>query len=105
MNASSSTTARGPRLALASLPGQHTLALLWANRQGRLGLVLIGLHLLLAVAGRWLAPHDISAGDSLASLLPPSAEHWLGTDQLGGWLDGGSERPRGRVGRGGRFRQ
>ncbi|MCK8067766.1 MULTISPECIES: ABC transporter permease [Cobetia] len=83
MNASSSTTARGPRLAMASLPGQHTLALLWANRQGRLGLVLIGLHLLLAVAGRWLAPHDISAGDSLASLLPPSAEHWLGTDQLG----------------------
>ena len=31
-------------LALASLPGQHTLALLWANRQGRIGLVLIGLH-------------------------------------------------------------
>ena len=36
--------------------------------------MLIGLHLLLAVAGRWLAPHDISAGDSLASLLPPSVE-------------------------------
>lgn len=80
MDASISTL---PRPASRRLPGGKTLALVWANPQGRLGLLLIAVHLLLALFGARLAPYDIAAGDSLSSLLPPSADHWLGTDPLG----------------------
>lgn len=72
-----------PPLRWPRLPGGTALRRVWANPQGRLGLVLVGLHLLLALFGEWLAPHDIAAGDSLASLTAPGTEHWLGTDQLG----------------------
>jgi peptide/nickel transport system permease protein len=41
------------------------------------------LLLALAVAGPWLAPHDPLATDMAASLRPPSAAHWFGTDTLG----------------------
>jgi peptide/nickel transport system permease protein len=36
-----------------------------------------------ALFGRSLVPYDPFADDMLNSLLPPSAEHWFGTDQLG----------------------
>ena len=36
-----------------------------------------------ALFGRNLVPYDPFADDLLNSLLPPSGEHWFGTDQLG----------------------
>ena len=36
-----------------------------------------------AVLGRSLVPYDPFADDMLNSLMPPSAAHWFGTDQLG----------------------
>ncbi|MCI0384492.1 ABC transporter permease [Streptomyces sp. CNQ085] len=53
-------------------------------RNGRTatGLAILGLFVLLAVAGQWLAPHDPSAmSDDV--LQPPSWEHPFGTTQTG----------------------
>ena len=52
---------------------------------GRAGLVLFGLVLIMAVVGPLAFPFDPSAvSHSSAGLLqPPSAAHWLGTDELG----------------------
>ena len=36
-----------------------------------------------AVAGEAIAPYDPNEQNLLAGLLPPSREHWLGTDDLG----------------------
>ena len=47
-----------------------------------IGLVLVGVHLFLALFAPLIAPYSISAifTDGPTS---PSAEHWLGTDQIG----------------------
>jgi peptide/nickel transport system permease protein len=50
---------------------------------GLLGLVIVLGVGCLAVFAPWLTYHDPNEVDVYARLLPPSAEHWLGTDQLG----------------------
>jgi peptide/nickel transport system permease protein len=50
---------------------------------GMLGLVIVLSVGCLAVFAPWLTHHDPNEVDVYARLLPPSAEHWLGTDQLG----------------------
>lgn len=47
------------------------------------GFVIIATVLALAVLAPLLAPYDAEAIDVKAILLPPSAEHWMGTDGLG----------------------
>lgn len=47
------------------------------------GAAMLAVLVLLAVLIPWLSPYDPSAQDLSAFLQPPSAEHWLGTDQLG----------------------
>lgn len=47
------------------------------------GALIVGIIAAAAVAAPWVAPHDPTAVDSRAILAPPSAEHWLGTDNLG----------------------
>ncbi|QEL22912.1 ABC transporter permease [Bosea sp. F3-2] len=37
----------------------------------------------LALFGPWVQPYDPIASNVTKALLPPSAEHWAGTDQLG----------------------
>lgn len=49
----------------------------------RLGLVLVGLLVFLALFGQWLTPHDPDLVDLGQRLLAPDASHWLGTDHLG----------------------
>lgn len=49
----------------------------------RWGLLLLGLLALAAVLAPWLAPADPTAIHLEEALRPPSAAHWLGTDQLG----------------------
>ena len=47
-----------------------------------IGLALVLIHLFLALFAPLIAPHSISA-ILAGGLTPPSAEHWLGTDQIG----------------------
>lgn len=47
-----------------------------------IGLVLVATHLFLALFAPLIAPHSISA-ILTDGLTPPSAEFWLGTDQIG----------------------
>src|ERR1700712_729563 len=49
---------------------------------GRIAIVILGVIVVLAVAGPLLAPHDSLAGGA-RTLAAPSAGHWLGTDYLG----------------------
>ncbi|MCW0232275.1 MAG: ABC transporter permease [Ferrovibrio sp.] len=44
---------------------------------------LFGFILFCAIFGPWLAPYDPLATDGAATLRPPSAAHWFGTDALG----------------------
>ncbi|HWS35343.1 MAG TPA: ABC transporter permease [Actinoplanes sp.] len=53
-----------------------------ANKKAATGLIILGIYLLLAIIGPWLAPYDPGArGDQLVA--PPSADHWMGTTHLG----------------------
>ena len=47
------------------------------------GCVVLGIFLLSAILSPWLAPHDPAQLNLTARLLPPSAAHWFGTDELG----------------------
>jgi peptide/nickel transport system permease protein len=49
----------------------------------RLGLGLVLLQALAALLAPWLAPFDPDAQDILARMGPPTAAHWLGTDNFG----------------------
>ncbi|MCR9112479.1 MAG: ABC transporter permease [Rhodobacteraceae bacterium] len=50
---------------------------------GAIGLTLVLLHLAVALLSPWLAPYDYKIMLSDEILVPPSADHWLGTDALG----------------------
>jgi nickel transport system permease protein len=54
-----------------------------ANWGLRLGCLMVGVLVLLAVLGPWLAPYDPALVDLSERLLPSSSRHWLGTDHLG----------------------
>jgi peptide/nickel transport system permease protein len=50
---------------------------------GRLALGVVTLFVVVALAAPWLAPHDPDTMDLLGTFLPPSPDHWLGTDDTG----------------------
>jgi peptide/nickel transport system permease protein len=54
-----------------------------APRMTSAGAALLAVLAIIAVAAPWLAPYDPVAVRLPDALLPPSASHWLGTDQLG----------------------
>jgi len=58
-------------------------ARLRANRLAMAGLVLVALLAAAALAAPLVAPHDPTAIDARMILVAPSAEHLLGTDDLG----------------------
>ncbi|MFI6811041.1 ABC transporter permease [Nonomuraea sp. NPDC050328] len=49
----------------------------------RVGAVVLALIVLAAIFAPLLSPYPEDALDPLNSLLPPSGEHWFGTDQVG----------------------
>lgn len=53
------------------------------QRSAMAGLVIIAFYVIAAVFAPWLATHDPTAQDLMASLQGPSAAHWLGTDSYG----------------------
>ncbi|ACH39650.1 peptide ABC transporter, membrane protein [Citrifermentans bemidjiense Bem] len=54
-----------------------------ANRFALAGLWVIALLFLLSFAASFITPYDPDAIDAWHVLLPPSAAHWFGTDELG----------------------
>jgi peptide/nickel transport system permease protein len=53
-----------------------------SNKKAMTGLILLGVYLLFAIIGPWIAPYDPNArGTELVA--PPSGAHWLGTTHLG----------------------
>lgn len=54
-----------------------------ARPSGAIGLFLVALHLLVALASPWLVPYDFKAISAVLILSPPDSAHWFGTDQLG----------------------
>ncbi|WP_127585423.1 oligopeptide ABC transporter permease [Paenibacillus koleovorans] len=53
------------------------------NRMAVVGLALMIVLILLALFAPMIATHDPAEQDLMQRLKPPSAEHWLGTDDLG----------------------
>jgi peptide/nickel transport system permease protein len=53
-----------------------------ANGKAATGLIMLGIYLLFAVIGPWVAPFNPDAR-SADLLQPPSGKHWLGTTHLG----------------------
>ncbi len=89
MSRSAATTTPG----VAHSPAAGTVVLrsarqeLWRrfrrNRLATAGLLLVLLEGVVAVAGPWLAPYDPLAQDGIVRLQGPSAQHLMGTDDLG----------------------
>ncbi|GLQ11626.1 peptide ABC transporter permease [Devosia yakushimensis] len=75
-------TAAVPAEEQASLWGD-AWARLRANKIAMAGLVIIGLFLVMAIAGPYLTPYDFLSQDLQVRNSPPSWAHWLGTDELG----------------------
>ena len=56
---------------------------LWHHRSAQLGGAILLVILVCAAFAPWIAPHDPMAIDTLRRVEPPSAQHWLGTDEVG----------------------
>lgn len=61
----------------------NRLGALARSPSGAIGLALLGVQLVMIVFAPVLSPYSPVDADPLSSLLPPSAEHWLGTDVSG----------------------
>lgn len=69
-----------------TVPGRERTSLLRAAARNwalALSIAVVGIVLLWAVVPGLFTGHDPLAVDPRAKLLPPSGEHWFGTDQLG----------------------
>ena len=64
---------------------RRTVGLVWSDRLGRVGLLILAATFVVAIFGPILFPFDPTAvGKSAADILQaPTMQHWLGTDELG----------------------
>ena len=82
MSELASTTA--PSLAPKRLAGLRTLLRdVMLRPSGAIGLSLVVLHVFIALTSPLYVPYDFKTMNSMLMLMPPSADHWLGTDHLG----------------------
>jgi peptide/nickel transport system permease protein len=62
----------------------HTLSRIWHDRNGAIGLVIVGLLVVIAFFGMTgILPHDPIAQHPESRLQAPSGTYWFGTDQFG----------------------
>ena len=80
-NAASPRASRRARARMAGIT--KTLAKIVRDPIGALGLILVAIILITAVFADFLMPYDPNKIDVLNKLAGPSADHWLGTDNLG----------------------
>ncbi len=71
-------TSRGDRVVIAEVWKR-----LWRDTRARIGLIVVALLLLVAILAPVLARHDPVRVDLLRQFMPPSTEHWMGTDVQG----------------------
>lgn len=64
-------------------PATELLVLLARNTRARFGAAVILVFVLVASFAPWLSPYDPAEMHLDVPLLPPSAFHWFGTDELG----------------------
>lgn len=64
-------------------PARNALRLLVRHRLAMFGAVLVAIEVGLALLAPWIAPHEPNRMDYRAVLSGPTAEHPLGTDELG----------------------
>ena len=74
-----------PQQPAPAAPRRRHAVVTFARQQplGMAGLVVIVAMVLAAVFADWVAPHDPLTVDYEGLLAPPSAQHWLGTDNFG----------------------
>lgn len=58
-------------------------AWLWSDKRALISVTYLTILVLAAVLSPFLAPYEPNKQDLVNMLAPPSAEHWLGTDDLG----------------------
>jgi len=81
--AKSITPAAAPELAPVQSEFRRVLRVFFGRKLAVLGFVLIVLLIITAISAPWLAPYPPNKIEMTKSLAKPSAEHWLGTDNLG----------------------
>lgn len=79
----SSIPAGGPKGAASRGLFRRTLRFLFSNQLVLLGTILTLFMVLVAIVGPALAPFEPTRINNLNRLQPPTAEHWLGTDEFG----------------------
>lgn len=79
MNAAVQIMPKGSRVRNRS----RFLSKFMANKGAMIGAICLLLFVAIALLAPWLAPHDPLKANFLSVRKPPSAEFWLGTDELG----------------------
>jgi peptide/nickel transport system permease protein len=81
---SAQVLANAPRRRASNQLRSNLKRFLVGNRLNLAGVIIVALFFFLSLFGEMIAPHDPYAVDITGSkLLPPSTEHWMGTDELG----------------------
>jgi ABC-type dipeptide/oligopeptide/nickel transport system permease subunit len=78
-----SATRQEPLLGTSQSAFQASKERLLKNKLAMLGIGIIAVLIAMAVIGPYLVPYSYSEQSLMDSDLPPSAQHWFGTDDLG----------------------